>query len=1130
MIPESKLRPIFGAYINLARNNMFTILKYINSSVGAEGGVDDNEAQMYLMSVLSQKLEPEQQERARRLFFLHFPFLKFLSSDKEDLFIPFDKIRKEVIACANVLSWWRNIYSHSRATERRVNPSDPQIAQNYTRHRKDELQVCRLLIQTATVSSRMIKERYSSKNENQKGMLADDSMEFITKSRFKPAKTPEGKRTMVLNERHFLYPLKSGDILPNGENPDRLSTSGMIQLICLFLEKKYISEFLSQTQFLSEFSDSAKAPLLSQRRLVLDTLSALRVRLPESRLQSNRNETQVALDILGELKKCPAELYKLLSAKDKATFSVQSSTGENVLLRRSSDRFVPLTLAFFDTTEAFNNLRFQVNAGTFRYLFKENKKCVDGQERMRVLQESLNCFGRIQEVETLRSSEDRQIWKDFKILRYDDSPRNAVDCLPYISDVYTRYVINGDNIGMRIDGDYYPDIKHRENSARYDVTCRQADCTISRFNLPAMLFYHLLRPTNTPPAEELISKYVDSYRRFFSDVAEGKVNSILETDAKSILSKKLRQSYGLDLRDIPEKLCDYLLGKPDESATRFKKHKKELIDKMIVDTERRLERILDQQETVEKDFKPGIRSDNKPGKKGFVQIKPGNLASFLAEDIVHLQENESKMTGLNYSVMQGAIATFSPNSPSGKETLLKLFKNTGLISSDGSAGSHPFLWSVMKEPTVTGTVTLYTKYLRAKKEYLGGDIPDTAPFLYSERARWKKRDQLYYRDLAKKYLDQPIAITGSIFEQPVKDILNNLGNADLKDRISEAESRGRCNMAYLIQLYQDIILDDCPQCFYGLTEGDMEHDYNYGFYSLVRKYKKEASRIQKHPDTGKTFREALGWAIQWADANPKVKANAQPKYGEKPSFDKIEFILRSAFKELTETEKLFRRLATQDTVLFMASTSLIKKILSLPEKDTSMKQYQIGRPSEKGILDMKLPKIVKTVLFDWKDSTRNDAPVKQKMVELESEGICIKDYGEIFSVMNDRRTASLVHHLDISSISVDELRRELECYDNRRVGVFKDIFQYEDKVLESIDKAPESPDFEAIQKCDTKNSPEDKFAAGIIRNSFCHNFYPTKTAASRGKNITDVVIIDSEIPMVADSLADRISDFAKKTK
>ena len=1118
MIQEADIRPYLGAYINLSRHNLFTTLKFINDLVGVSGGIDENEAQIWKMSILSQGLAPEQEMQARRLFFLHFPFLKYLASDKENLTIPFEQIRGRIKAFADVLSWWRNIYSHAQAIE------NTSKMDEFRRLRRNEEVVSQFLAFVTTVSARIIKERYSSKNKTQEGMLAPDSLEFLSKNRYKPSRNATGERLMTLDERHFTYPMMHGSPLPDGKNPERLSLFGKIQMICLFLEKKYITEFLSQIQFLADFSDETEPPRLSQRRLVLDTLSALRIRLPESRLHSEKEEIQVALDILGELKKCPSEIYELLSAKDKAEFSILASNGETVLLKRNSDRFIPLALSFLDTTCAFRDLRFQVNAGVFRYLFKENKFCLDGQSRIRVLQEPLNGFGRIQEVEKKRSSEQRDIWRNYKILGFEDSPRNDVSCLPYISDVYTRYVINGDNIGMRLDGDYLPEITLMEDGVHYAVPCRQADCTISRYAFPALLFYHLIRPMakgNTEPVESLIEKAVTSYRKFFLDISEGRLLPASATDSEDTLAKSISESYGIRTNEIPDKLKEYLFGKGC-STERFEKHKKALLREMIGETQRRLDRINEQKRTVEKDLNSTERSDNKPGKKGYIQIKPGNMASYLAKDIVFFQEGTNKLTGLNYTVLQASIATFSPDKPNGKNELMKVFKNAGLIAPDGSAGTHPFLNKAMSSVLSNRTLDLYIDYLEAKIQFLSNPISDNASFLHSERVRWARRDTEYYKVLAKRYSEQPIALTGSIFESPVKEILLGLKNP----YITEALNSGYCNMAYMIQLYQSYILEDGPQCFYGLSEGDMVHDQNHRFYSVVRKYRREAQNIIRGLKKDSVYYRTLSHAIKWVDSHPEQNnKKGRQTAGKNTSASPAE-IIRSAYNEMTETEKLIRRLATQDTVLFMAASACLKKIWGLPKKDSSMKLYQIGRSDEPSVLDRRLPKVVKTVRFDWKDSTKNEDPLLHKNVAVEVEDVCVKDYGDIYRLINDRRAASLVHHLGITSIKAEELKEELDGYDNRRVGVFKDLFEYENRVLKSASQVPESPDFNAVQELDLLHTSEEKVASRLIRNSFCHNFYPTKVAYSKG--VPKVVIYDDDIPKVASSMANKISDLNKQ--
>ena len=63
----------------------------------------------------------------------------------------------------------------------------------------------------------------------------------------------------------------------------------------------------------------------------------------------------------------------------------------------------------------------------------------------------------------------------FEIKGFDEAARNDVNCLPYINDSKTRYLITEDNIGIRFSGNdeacgnYFPRID--EKNDRYKVSC-----------------------------------------------------------------------------------------------------------------------------------------------------------------------------------------------------------------------------------------------------------------------------------------------------------------------------------------------------------------------------------------------------------------------------------------------------------------------------------------------------------------------------------------------------------------------------------------------------------------------------------------------------------------------------------
>lgn len=59
-------------------------------------------------------------------------------------------------------------------------------------------------------------------------------------------------------------------------------------LTCILLEKKYATAFLTQCHFLDAFNDSEVAPKLSERRLMLEVMTALRIRLAEKKLSNEK--------------------------------------------------------------------------------------------------------------------------------------------------------------------------------------------------------------------------------------------------------------------------------------------------------------------------------------------------------------------------------------------------------------------------------------------------------------------------------------------------------------------------------------------------------------------------------------------------------------------------------------------------------------------------------------------------------------------------------------------------------------------------------------------------------------------------------------------------------------------------
>lgn len=1127
---EDEMRPYWAAYLNMARMNMFDTLKFISRSIGLNGKTkdrqgnwrEDDEQNISGMEIFSTSLLPEQELAAQKLLLQHFPFLKYIDVNPEDVkvsgeyTVSYAKMRDILKNFGYVINFYRNYYSHSRYIEER-NADLVRIG------RLNEQKVGRFLQQALTVSARLLKDRYSSiSNFAQKGMLKEDSLKFITDGKVKITKDAKGKRTTVANEAYFLNPLFQDTTasIGNGDgdviNPKKLSFVGKLAIISLLLEKKYTHELLTQSGFLKGFNSTAIAPKLSDSRILFELFSIQRIRLPKRGLTIQKNQIELALDILNELKKCPSELYELLGDEDKARFSVISEMGDEILLRRSGDRFCHLVMSYFDKTQSFERLRFQYNAGKFRFLFKESKKCIDGNERMRVLQEPLNGFGRLDEVEVLRKNRSVSPWKDYEILGYEDSPRNDASILPYINDSATRYLIDGNNIGLQF-GDYIPRITSDE---RFRVENTQADCILSKYELPAMLFYHILtNGTASDSVETIISRYVDNYRKLFSDIKNG----ILLPDTSDVytdddfdkkiadLRSKLQNNYQVDYEDIPAKLVEYLLyAEPNGGREGFKRYKLEVIQKHLIDTQRRLRKLQEEKAAI----KSGA---NKAGKRNFIQIKPGALAGFLAQDIVAFQEAKgpAKLTSLNYAVMQGVMATLG-GLEDAESAIKRSYIEAGLIDKDGNRGDHPFLFRVFSKTPIKDTVDLYNRYLHAKERYLEGDIPDNASFLHGDKTKWSERDDQYYRDLAGRYLSTPIVLPRQLFEPYIFKIMSELPgeNADsLRNIISRAKEGGRCNTTFMIRKYFEDYLNNRPQDFYGEYDSPITHKFGFSFYAVVRKniiaakeiIKKNKSRNQS------VFLTDLQKAILWAEANPQKKTPLRVNAKVEMSQEDVCRLIKAAHKDFTETSKLLRRYLIQDELLYMTAMSIISEHLNLPNPSDYL-LADIG-PDKDGVLSNRVS--TKTIVSHSCGSST--------VIQNERK---MKDYGEIYKILLDKRIDSILPYHNNKEIDLEDIKKEFEYYDHERVGVFKALLDYEKKITSELTEQQLTQggkiDFNVVLGHDTLNTNSSKIALRFIRNAFAHNQYPEKIKHN-------VCLHNAQIPGTAQEIANRVKDIAEAT-
>lgn len=1078
----NKYQHEFSAYYNMARQNAYITLKHISNVMGYKEG-EDKESRLFEMQSVLQiiKEKPNQQIFLLKLFGRFFPVLRVMSEcergkDQIESGTPM-AVYKVLENIFTVLNYERDRAAHLNFVDERTD-SEAYV--------KKERQVAYYLNHCYTVAVRTIKTRF--------GKEAKD-MEAFTKGRYKEFENG-GKTSMAINY-NFPFSMITKD--------KRLTDIGRVFLISLFIEKRYASIFFDslQTDNKSDFYINLKE---EQKSLLREIFSAFRIRLPRERLGNERSDILLALDMLNELKKAPQELFGHLKPEDQDKFRVVSSTGEDILLRRYEDRFPFFAMRYIDERRLFNSVRFQVNMGKYRFLMKSDKHCINDEYCMRILQKDINGFGRIQEMEDYRCGISDS-WKSRTMIKpHFDITRNDPDIFPYITDSRTQYVFNGDRIGLGwpgyadAEGKYLP-LKNGsyvpEVSSDNAVVCVQPKCWMSVYEIPAMIFHILLNGNSGAETEKLIKNEVEKYKRFFQDVAAGNVQRIKCKDIKNPKSSEYRpieEKYGIKWSDIPDKLKDHLVGRTRKN---FNKYAEIIINKMIEENRLSISRFDEKIKRVSK-------GDNKMGKASYVEIRPGRLASYLMKDIIALQptalkgeqKGKDKLTGLNYSILSAELAMYNAMYDEKKlGCLMEMFAKAGLI---GKADNlHPFLDKVFGcKPK--NTIEFYQLYMNFRLEWLN-DILSSKNFksvnpLKPERAKWMNRNVEFYKNLAQRYLSQPIELPRCLFEDSIVDKMIEIcsDNESLQElkrqliRYRNKEEGVRFNVAYLIIKYHELVMNDKCQKFYGWDRGYkvinklegvdcfkqtnfLEH---YDFEEKINHYIDDL-RIQVE---GRKFREASG----------DEKQNERNK-------------ILSYKKELNANERTLRRLKVQDILLFY----MAKNIIGAEVKNFKMKS--ISPYKEEGILELQIPFSMKITLADGTERT------------IYQEAIKIKNYGDFFCYLYDDRVKSLLPQIKKAEINRMELDRELMNYDLTRPEIFSLILDFEKAIN---DKYPEMTK-ERHGFTDLLNKLEDlgpmeKENIRLVRNAFSHNKYP------------NIEKIKEDIPEVAVGVRKSLMKDAKK--
>lgn len=1039
-IPEN-LRSIFAAFANMAQCNAHTTFKFISKVARVEEDLQNLESSMKTQHFRVLKefktLQPEQQLKIIDTIHRHFPFLKpfvdnALASNKNN---KTPNALNEIIELRNVLftlDLIRTFCSHSNLIFTEKQETD---------YNKDSRKIINGLKNTYDGARRIVKDRFS---------IDDKSIKFTERYKF------NSKTKKAEEDKSFRFKMDTD----SGE----LSGIGIAFTICLFLNKAQITEFLKTADIYGNLTEE-------DQKIIREIFSVYRIIRPKNKIESQMPRHAFGLDMMNELMKCPKELFETFGPKNQNLFRVQGDNdGEyERLYLRHQDRFQYFMQRYIDEFKVFDDIRFQVALGSYRFKFY-NKKCVDSVEpnRVRCLQKDLNGFGRLSEIEAARKS----LWEGL-IRQYEEVHEDTADEQPYITDERAHYITFRNKIGMffpngsntddinkmeNIDGNFLPKVDGD------NAPCASPTCWLSTYELPALIFHHYLSKDNSR-TENIIKQAVNNYHRLFTDINDGTLKPMMgEAELENAL-----KAYNIQSSAIPTNMKDYLLGKNRDMGEKFLKYAEEKVRTIKEKTQYRLECFKEAKQMI------GNRKDNKIGKKNYVDIRPGRLASYLAEDIVRMMPvndtNTNKPTGLNYSVIQSNLALFN-----NVEDLPKINRILSAARINCGEYPHPFIKKVT-EKNPQNVVEFYEHYLMEKIKYMEEILNSKAyketAFLHANRLKWEKKDSQFFQDLAKRYLQieqkgqtllKGIDLPRHLFDEDIKGML--------KERFGDLINTDGVNVAYLIQQYFKLVENDEPQSFY-------KKGRSYKFFDIIINEKSD-NKLVKH------YLKQGGILEYFKDSDEIEELKEEYLAGIKKKADREieEKRLNAMWKGIEKNEKTIRRYQTQDTLIFL----IAKSILTQEEDGISgleeFKLQDITPENDKSILnstvDMK-------VFYIPKGSGEGK--------EIIFRDVKIKNIGDIYQILYDDRLESLLILVSDNSIESEKIKEEFNNYDIQQRDIFQPIYRIENIARERYNwgKGDESPSFSSLinylnnktEKLDT----EEAEMIVMIRNNFSHNSY-----------------------------------------
>lgn len=564
---------ILGSYLNMANDNFINTIHLLAKKLKTPKGEDQNLDQVvsYIPRIFDNSNQVPETEQIVEFY---FPWLEALKNangfGKSEL--PELKIFYKDVLCsfAKNLKDLRDNYTHYIHKTISYHPIIYKKEGNTL-----QSSLPKALLQIYDASIKLAKERF----------LADENAVTHLR-RYKMV----GKKVVRKTEAdHFLYLLEKDHLL---------TEKGIAFFTSLFLNRKYGYLMLKQLKGFKQGGTLAY-------RLTLETFLAYSNIKPVERLKADKySDVAFIMDLLGEISKIPKELYHILPEtyilqyKDKLHIELNEDISLEAYCSRGRNRFDQLALTYLDRLEDFKQIGFYTYLGN--YIHNGYMKArIDGTEQERYLSEKM--YGCCKDIYRDLSA---IVAKQYNIEVKDSTETSYMlpnDFQPHVIRAYPHYVINNNNIGIRLLDEGESGFPILENRGTKNVV---PHFWMSKYDLPALLFYAYLRSDNR-----------------FASKCEKTIDEILRGYLSKSKDKKSKQA---------EKVSVLMLRR---------------IDKAIIWTQTKLNEAEKQR-------------DNK---KSF---KIGEKADILAHDMLWLQpakESKDKVSGANFRALQTSLAFFRRN-------------------------------------------------------------------------------------------------------------------------------------------------------------------------------------------------------------------------------------------------------------------------------------------------------------------------------------------------------------------------------------------------------------------------------------------------------------------------------------